>query len=241
MIPSVIVAAMDPTPATPELLNSGEILAGLLSEIARNDEQAMVEFYDRTRHLVYGLVLRMLRERTAAEDTTQEIYLLIWRKAERFDPVRGSALGWIVTISRNRALDRLRSSKALLSQDNSSEALDTFHSPDPDPERNSALSERAQLVHRSLAQLPPDQRRVLEMAFFDGLSQSEIATRTALPLGTIKTRIRIGMRRLREQLSVLDNRVRPSVRETKTVARSPFERFSQDARDTVPERAVLIN
>jgi RNA polymerase sigma-70 factor, ECF subfamily len=201
----VIVAAMDPTLRSLELMKSGEILAGLLSQIARNDEQAMAELYDRTRHIVYGLVLRMLRERTAAEDTTQEIYMLIWRKAEMFDPARGSAMGWIVTLSRNRALDKMRSSKAILGQENSSERLDAFHSPDPDPEQTSAVSERAQLVHRSLALLPPDQRRVLEMAFFDGLSQSEIASRTALPLGTVKTRIRIGMRRLREQLSVLDN------------------------------------
>jgi RNA polymerase sigma-70 factor, ECF subfamily len=197
---------MDSTLRTPALLKCGEIVAGLLSQIARNDEQAMAELYDRTRHIVYGLVLRMLRERTAAEDITQEVFMLIWRKAERFDPARGSALGWMVTISRNRALDKLRSSKAFLSQDNSSERLDTFHSPDPDPEQNSAVSERAQLVRRSLALLPPDQRRVLEMAFFDGLTQSEIASRTAVPLGTIKTRIRVGMRRLREQLSVLDNR-----------------------------------
>ena len=197
---------MDPTSQAAELLKRGEILAGLLSQIARNDEAAMAQLYDRTRHIVYGLVLRMLREQSAAEDTLQEIYLQIWRKAEAFDPARGSALSWIVTIARSRALDKLRSSRPVLSHDNSSEELDNFHSPYPDPEHISSVSERAKIVRRSLSQLPPDQRRVIEMAFFDGLTQSEIAIQTAIPLGTVKTRIRSGMRKLQEQLSVLDDR-----------------------------------
>jgi RNA polymerase sigma-70 factor, ECF subfamily len=197
---------MDPTSQAAELLKRGEILAGLLSQIARNDEAAMAQLYDRTRHIVYGLVLRMLREQSAAEDTLQEIYLQIWRKAEAFDPARGSALSWIVTIARSRALDKLRSSRPFLSHDNSSEELDNFHSPYPDPEHISSVSERAEIVRRSLSQLPPDQRRVIEMAFFDGLTQSEIAIQTAIPLGTVKTRIRSGMRKLQEQLSVLDDR-----------------------------------
>jgi RNA polymerase sigma-70 factor (ECF subfamily) len=188
---------MDATRRTTELLRSSEILAGLLSQIARNNEGAMAELYDHTRHIVYGLVLRIVREQSAAEDTTQEVYMQIWRKAVAFDPERGSALSWIVTISRSRALDKLRSSRALLRHDNSSDELDFLHSPDPDPEHGSWVSERARLVRRSLSQLPPDQRRVIEMAFFDGLTQSEIASQTDLPLGTIKTRIRSGMRRLR--------------------------------------------
>jgi len=130
----------------------------------------------------------------------------IWRKAEAFDPARGSALSWIVTISRSRALDKLRCSRAFLSHDTSRQELDAFHSLYPDPEQNSSVSERAQLVQRSLSQLPPEQRRVIEMAFFDGLTQSEIASLTAVPLGTIKTRMRSGMRRLREELSLLDGR-----------------------------------
>jgi len=202
---------MDAKATATELSRSSAFLAGLLCQIARNDERSLTELYDHTRHIVYGLVLRMLREQSAAEDITQEIYIQIWRKAAAFDPARGSALGWIIAVSRRRALDKLRSSKGHLSRDSGSLELDTLLSPDPGPERNSSVSERAHLVRRSLSQLAPDQRRVIEMAFFDGLTQTEIADRTAIPLGTIKTRIRSGVRRLRDQLSVLDGHKGPRI------------------------------
>jgi RNA polymerase sigma-70 factor, ECF subfamily len=175
---------MDATTPVTELSRSSEFLAGLLCQIARNDEGSLTELYDHTRHIVYRLVLRMLREQSAAEDITQEIYIQIWQKAAAFDPTRGSALGWIAVVSRSRALDKLRSSKARLTRESSSIELDTLLSADPDPEHNSSVSERARFVRRSLSQLAPNQRRVIEMAFFDGLTQSEIAGRTALPLGT---------------------------------------------------------
>ena len=195
---------MNVTVSTTELLSSSEILAGLLGQVARNNEAAMVALYDHTRHLVYRVALRILQEPSSAEDITQEVYMQIWRKADAFDPARGNALGWIVTLSRNRARDRLRSSKVLLRHDSNCEDLDHLFSPVPGPERSCSESQRARFVRRFLMQLPPDQRRVLEMAFFDGLTQSEIAIQTAIPLGTIKSRIRSGMKRLREQLSVLD-------------------------------------
>jgi RNA polymerase sigma-70 factor, ECF subfamily len=197
---------MNVTARETELSRSSELLATLLGQIARNQEGSMAELYDRTRHAVYGLVLRILREQSAAEDTMQEIYIQIWRRAEAFDPTRGSALSWIFTISRSRALDKLRSSRTYFNRDNCTVEFDSLLSPDPDPEHNSSASERAQLVRRSLAQLTPNQRRVIEMAFLDGLSQNEIAGQTALPLGTVKTRIRIGMRHLRDDLSVLNRR-----------------------------------
>jgi RNA polymerase sigma-70 factor (ECF subfamily) len=199
-----IVATMDTTIETTEP-SSGAILAGLLGQVAHNNQGAMAELYGHTRTLVYGLTLRILQEQSAAEDATQEVYLQIWRKAEAFDPARGNAWGWIVAISRSRALDKLRFSKARLNHDCESEDLDNLHSSMPGPEHSCSASERASLVRRLLFELPLDQRRLIEMAFFDGLTQSEIASQTALPLGTIKTRIRSGMRRLREQLTVLDH------------------------------------
>jgi RNA polymerase sigma-70 factor (ECF subfamily) len=144
---------MDSTVRTTELWRSGEILDGLLGQIALKNQRAMAELHDHTRFLVYRLVLRMLREQSAAEDTTQEIYMQIWRRAEAFDPARGSALDWIVTLSRNRALDKLRSSRVLLSHDNG-EDLDTRLSPVPGPEHNCSQSQRARIVRRLLFQLP---------------------------------------------------------------------------------------
>jgi RNA polymerase sigma-70 factor, ECF subfamily len=196
---------MDTTTRETELSKADETLADLLGLVACKNQTAMGELYDHTKHLVYGLVLRMLREQSAAEDITQDVYMQIWKKADTFDPARGSALAWIITISRSRALDKMRSSKALLRHENPTEELGNLLCSGPDPEHNSSLSERAQLVRRSLFELPPIQRTVIELAFFDGLTQSEIAGHTAIPLGTVKSRIRTGMKRLREELSVLDD------------------------------------
>src|SRR5271167_1908659 len=124
---------MDAKATATELSRSSAFLAGLLCQIARNDERSLTELYNHTRHIVYGLVLGVLREQSAAEDITQEIYIQIWRKAAAFDPARGSALGWIVTVSRRRALDKLRSSKSRLSRDTGGLELDNFYSPNPNP------------------------------------------------------------------------------------------------------------
>jgi len=197
---------MDATVTTTELSRSSEILAGLLGQVARKNEGALAELYDRTSRLVYGLALRMVREQSAAEDIMQEVYMQVWRRGDTFDPARGTALSWMVTITRSRALDRLRSSKALLSHENSGEELDTFHSLAPDPEHDRSAFERVQLVRRFLSQIPTDQRTAIELAFFHGLTHSEIASQTGLPLGTIKSRIRYGLMQLREQLSLLEGR-----------------------------------
>lgn len=199
-----MVATVGATGLT-ELRERGEILTGLLGQIADKNEGALGELYDRTSSLVYGLALRMVREQFTAEDITQDVYMQIWRRANTFDPARGTVLSWLVTIARSRALDRLRSSRAISDRQSDSEELETFRSPGPDPEDDTSESERAQHVRRFLFQLPPDQRKVIELAFFDGFSHSEIASRTGLPLGTVKTRIRCGMTRLREQLGFLQD------------------------------------
>lgn len=199
-----MVAPMSRISRETESSEADKILADLLDLIARKDEAAMGEFYDQTKCIVYGLCLRILREPSAAEDTTQDVYIQIWKKAPTFDSARGNALAWIRTISRSRALDKLRSSKVLLCRESPGEELGNFACSEPGPEQNSLLSERAQLIRSSLSQMPLIQRRLIEMAFFDGLTQSEIAGQAALPLGTVKSRIRAGLRWLREQLSILD-------------------------------------
>jgi RNA polymerase sigma-70 factor (ECF subfamily) len=178
-------------------------LSEILGQIARRNQEAMADLYDRTSALIYGLALRMLGEKCAAEEITQDVYMQVWRKAETFDPARGSVLSWMVTIARSRALDKLRASKARLSREDDSESVDFFRDPSPDPEHASSESERVRFVRQLLSDLPTNQRNMIELAFFSGLTHSEIATRTGLPLGTIKARIRTGMIQLREQLSFL--------------------------------------
>ena len=203
---SAIVGVGDATVRTAELSSGDETLAGLLGRITGNSEGALAELYDRTSSLVYGLALRIVREPSAAEDITQEVYMQVWRRADTFDAARGTVLNWIVTIARSRALDRLRSSKAHLSRESNGEDLDSFRSPAPNPEQASSRSEHVQLVRQFLSQLPTDQRRVIELAYFDGLTRSEIASQTGLPLGTIKSRIRYAMTELRQQMSFLGDR-----------------------------------
>jgi RNA polymerase sigma-70 factor, ECF subfamily len=193
-----MVATTEATPAVD--------LSELLGEISRRQEKAMADLYDRTSPLVYGLALRMLGEKCAAEEITQDVYMQVWRTANTFDPARGNALSWIVTIARSRALDRLRSSKARLRWEHQRDVADVFRDPGPDPECASSESERVRLVRRFLSHLPTQQRNMIELAFFSGLTHSEIAGQTGLPLGTIKARIRNGMNQLREKLSFLDNR-----------------------------------
>jgi RNA polymerase sigma-70 factor, ECF subfamily len=190
-----VIEATEPT--------SGVDLSEILGQIARSNQQAMADLYDRTSALIYGLALRMLGEKCAAEEITQDVYMQVWRKAETFDPARSSVLSWMVTIARSRALDKLRASKARLSREDDSELVDLFRDPSPDPEHASSESERVQFVRQLLSHLPTNQRNMIELAFFSGLTHSEIATRTGLPLGTIKARIRSGMIHLREQLSFL--------------------------------------
>jgi RNA polymerase sigma-70 factor (ECF subfamily) len=209
---------------------SGEILSTLIGQIVRKNQSALAELYDRTNPLVYGLALRIVREPSVAEDIMQEVYMQVWRRADAFDPERGAVLSWIVTIARSRALDRLRSSNARLTRENQAEDLDTFCSPGPDPERDISEFEHGQLVRRFLYELPRDQRRVIELAFFHGFTHTEIASRTGLPLGTIKSRIRSGMLKLREQLGFLEESFTTGGSELLLAASAQFPRDRCQAR-----------
>lgn len=163
----------------------------LLERIAGQSEQALGELYDRTSPVVYGLVLRMVRDQSAAEDITQEVYLQAWRAARAFDPAAGAVLRWLVAIARNRARQWL--------DDFGAQAADPMQGRewDCDPARGPRQCEHLERVRRAVAELPADQRRVIELAIFDGLTHSEIASRTGLASGVIKTRLRSGMTELR--------------------------------------------
>lgn len=176
-------------------------LTALLPAIARGDQEAFASLYDQTQRLVFGLALRILQDQGLAEEVTSDVFMQVWRQAANFEGVRGTPLSWLMTIARTRSIDRLRSSSHLRQE---SELLDavTEHPTDTvSPEKASLYAEQQRLVRTALAQLTADQRVLIEAAYFEGLSQSELAERFALPLGTVKTRVRAGMLLLKNHLS----------------------------------------
>ena len=170
----------------------------LLHAIARGDELALASLYDRYAAILLGLLLRILRSRPEAEDVLQEVFMQVWRRAGDFDEARGRGFTWLVTLARSRAIDRLRSIDARAraaqaaqheTQEETADASDDVFN-----------SERRTVVLAALARLPEEQRRALLLAYYDGLTQSEIAARLNQPLGTVKTRMRSGLMKLRELL-----------------------------------------
>jgi RNA polymerase sigma-70 factor, ECF subfamily len=172
----------------------------LLERIVARDERAVADLYDRHNRLLYGLILRILRDRGEAEEVLQEVFVLVWTRAETYNIALGSPAAWLVRVARNRAIDRLRSNAVRL------RAVEAAPLPDAaaSPESHAVDSERQRVVKRALDTLPAEQRVLIEQAYFLGLTQSELAERFQLPLGTVKTRIRTGMITLREQLSQIE-------------------------------------
>jgi RNA polymerase sigma-70 factor, ECF subfamily len=193
----------------PSAFNPAPVEPALIERLVAGDERALGELYDRYGTFAYSLACAMVRDPADAEEVVAEAFAQIWRSASTFDGSRGNVLAWITTIVRTRALDFIRASRrrsrmidqaAALSDDTTSPGLST--GPEP-ADRGVEQSEAAALVRRSLAELPAAQRIVLELAYFSGLSQSEIAERLAEPLGTVKTRMRAGMEKLRQALRPL--------------------------------------
>jgi RNA polymerase sigma-70 factor, ECF subfamily len=171
----------------------------LIERIATKDAAAIAALYDRHCRLLYSLVFRILRDASEAEEVLQEVFLIAWTRVETYDRDLGSPVAWLVRIARNRAIDRLRSLRArirALDEAPAAASADVVATPETEVLR----SEQRRAVGRALEALPPDQRVLIETAYFLGLSQSELATRFELPLGTVKTRIRAGLKLLREAL-----------------------------------------
>ena len=175
----------------------------ILRAIAGGDERALSALYDRYRLILFSLILRILHSQPEAEDVVQEVFLQVWRKASDFDEARGRPFTWLVTLARSRAIDRLR---ALGSRERTAiEAARDVTESVSDAADDAVKAEQGETVRRALAELPEEQRRTLVLAYFEGLTQSEIAARLNSPLGTVKTRMRSGMIKLRE---LLDERVK---------------------------------
>jgi RNA polymerase sigma-70 factor (ECF subfamily) len=173
----------------------------LVAAIARRDADALAILYDRHAARLLGLAYRILGQTGEAEDVVQETFLYAWRAAGSFDPLRGSVIAWLLVATRSRAIDRIRTRRPVAAPDpGGRDPLEELPAAD-DVEQGSAAREWETLCRRAVRELPEDQRRVLELAYFGGLTHQEIAERTATPLGTVKTRIRLGLMKLREVMA----------------------------------------
>src|SRR4051812_44497080 len=213
--PHLMVGERPPAPADTAASRQAdrEIDSAIVLRMQSGDQRALSELYERWFPIVNALVSRMVKSASDVEDVVEETFWQAWRQAGRFAEDRGSVQTWLLTIARSRALDRLRSLKR-----RREDSIDDVASPassaiapadssltaaSGDPSLAAELQERRVLVRAALADLPREQREALELGYFGGLSQSEIAERTGQPLGTVKTRMRLAMMKLRGRLSVL--------------------------------------
>jgi RNA polymerase sigma-70 factor (ECF subfamily) len=174
-----------------------------MARMERGEIVALEQIYDRYSALVFSVSYRVLSDGQLAEDVVQEVFLRLWRRPSSYDPERGRFTSWLMSVTRNRALDELRRiTRRRRVEYRDEEPTHQLASQDPrdDPQLGLALAERRRSVREAMTRLPPAQREVLELAYFAGLTQVEIADRTGDPLGTVKTRVRLGMRKLREAL-----------------------------------------
>ena len=173
--------------------------AELIRAVAAGDQQALAALYDATSRTVYGLLLRILSDASAAEEVLLDVYTQVWRQAGAYSPARGTPLAWLTTIARSRAIDRLRRGRQ---EQRRTEPLEegAYGASGESAEDEVRAGEVRAVVRAALDALAPEQREVIELAYYGGMSHSEIAAARGLPLGTVKTRTRLGMMRLREML-----------------------------------------
>jgi RNA polymerase sigma-70 factor (ECF subfamily) len=175
--------------------------AQLIREAAGGDQHALAALYDATSRTVYGLLLRILSDASAAEEVLLDVYEQVWRQAAQYSRERGSPLAWLTTIARSRAIDRLRRGRR---EQQNTEPLEgivaTARAGGESAEEAVMAGEVRAVVRAALDSLTPEQREVIELAYYGGMSHSEIAAARGIPLGTVKTRTRLGLMRLREML-----------------------------------------
>lgn len=172
----------------------------LITQTAQGDQAALATLYDRSSPQVYGLIFKILGQRESAEEVTLDVYTQVWRQAHTFDETRGTPGGWLMMLARTRAIDRFRAGQAERGKIEDLDAASFFSCDDPTPDQEIEEQQRRQHVSQALALLSSEQREAIALGYFYGLSQSEIADKLGLPLGTVKTRMRLGMIKLREAL-----------------------------------------
>jgi len=174
----------------------------LVARMQGRDPRALAELYDRYGRVVYALILRVVRDTGIAEDLVQETFLRVWNRVHGFDAQKGSIGPWLLAVARNRAIDYLRSAGGR--ERNSVEYEETDHPAlYTDMEKDILASDKARVVKSAMDKLSPNQRQVIEMAYFEGLSQTEMAERMGQPLGTVKTWVRSALKSLRDELGAV--------------------------------------
>ena len=176
----------------------------LLTRVAKGDPKAFGQLYDQSSTLLFTLAYRILSDREEAAELLQEVYLEVWRKIARYDVGRGSPIAWLVTLTRSRAIDRLRSRASrgaqLLSDSLEHPLVSTTPDVSPNPYEAQEDSELRQMMAKAILDLPLPQQQAIEMAFYQGLTHTEIAAKLNQPLGTVKTRIKLALTKLRASL-----------------------------------------
>lgn len=176
-------------------------LDALLRQVARRDAEAFAAFYDQTRSRVYGLVARVLRDPGYSEETTQDVYLQVWRNASNYDPQAGSPLAWLLTLAHRRAVDRVRSEQAATTRE-SRYGASSVETPTDHVADEVILDDERRRVAECLQSLTDTQRQCIELAYYGGLTYSQVSERLSANLATVKSRMRDGIRGLRKCLGV---------------------------------------
>lgn len=185
---------------TDDVVDASPTVDALMVRVAAGDQQAFGELYDAVASRVYGAVLRLLIDRSQAEEVTQEVFLEIWQSAGVFDPNRGRAIGWIMTLAKRRAIDRIRSAQA--AHDRDLRVGIREYRVEDDVADAAEIAVESERVAVALERLPDAQRQAIALAYDGGLTHTEIAQLLSVPIGTVKTRLRDGMIRLRHELGV---------------------------------------
>jgi RNA polymerase sigma-70 factor (ECF subfamily) len=194
------MAAASATPPALDQWDRSVVWSQYLADVAGGSQSALAKLYDESSSLVYSLALRILGDVADAEEVTLDVYTQVWRSASAFDGTRGRAASWLSMLVRSRAIDRLRSTAGRRQKEESVEEFPFAASAEQLPETASIQNEIRRQVRAALAQLSPEQRQAIELAFYSGLSHAELAEKLGQPLGTVKTRIRLGMLKLRQLL-----------------------------------------
>jgi RNA polymerase sigma-70 factor (ECF subfamily) len=172
----------------------------LIADLGRGDAEALGLLYDRYRRLAMAVAYRILDDATAAEDCLQDAFVQVWRNHTSFHPERGSVKSWLLTIVRNAAIDRHRGREGRARQDRPIDEVEYLLGENDDPHQQAVESLQAEQIQTAIRSLPDEQREAITLAFFNGLTHQEIAERMGVPLGTVKGRMRLGLKKMRQQL-----------------------------------------